>query len=165
MSSNDEMADDCITRYVQNTTSENSLISLSENHKRIAKSLQDSSIMLVATCKFHGSLAYLESSKWSSHPEADQLQVHHLQLLNNMVEMLLAKMKISGLNALIAVAQLWLQMTLVSWFQIGTGLTDEQLEKHTEFLGKHIIEAPKAYYRCCDGVQPDLWFDSVQVGN
>ena len=49
--------------------------------------------------------------------------------------------------------------------QIGTGFSDEQLEKHTEFFGNHIIEAPKAYYRCSDGVQPDQWFDSVQVSD
>lgn len=49
--------------------------------------------------------------------------------------------------------------------QIGTGFSDEQLEKHTEFFGNHVIEAPKAYYRCSDGVQPDQWFDSVQVSD
>jgi len=47
-------------------------------------------------------------------------------------------------------------------FKIGTGFSDEQLEKHTEFFKQHIINKPKPYYRVGDA-KPDIWFDAVQV--
>ncbi|OUM69951.1 hypothetical protein PIROE2DRAFT_37797 [Piromyces sp. E2] len=46
--------------------------------------------------------------------------------------------------------------------KIGTGFSDEQLEKHTEFFKQHIINKPKPYYRVGDA-KPDIWFDAVQV--
>jgi DNA ligase-1 len=46
--------------------------------------------------------------------------------------------------------------------KIGTGFSDEQLEKHTEFFKNHIISKPKPYYRAGDA-KPDIWFDAVQV--
>jgi len=46
--------------------------------------------------------------------------------------------------------------------KIGTGFSDEQLEKHTEFFKQHIISKPKPYYRTGDS-KPDIWFDAVQV--
>ncbi|GAB0091811.1 DNA ligase [Sergentomyia squamirostris] len=47
--------------------------------------------------------------------------------------------------------------------KIGTGFTDEALQQHTEFLGKHIIPSPRSYYRYDSSHQPDEWFDAVQV--
>lgn len=47
--------------------------------------------------------------------------------------------------------------------KIGTGFTDEDLQKHSEFLREHIIAAPKSYYRFDDSHKPDDWFDVVQV--
>lgn len=32
-------------------------------------------------------------------------------------------------------------------FQIGTGFTEEDLQKHTTFFKEHIIEKPKSYFR------------------
>lgn len=47
--------------------------------------------------------------------------------------------------------------------QIGTGFTDEVLDKHYQFFKDKIIEKPKPYYRYDDGVEPEVWFDAVQV--
>ncbi|XP_018325422.1 DNA ligase 1 isoform X2 [Agrilus planipennis] len=47
--------------------------------------------------------------------------------------------------------------------KIGTGFSDEVLQTHTEFLKKHIIEKPKQYYRFDPNIEPDHWFDVVQV--
>ncbi|XP_063845116.1 DNA ligase 1-like isoform X1 [Scylla paramamosain] len=47
--------------------------------------------------------------------------------------------------------------------KIGTGFSDEDLAKHTEFFKKHVIENPKSYYRYDNTVAPDHWFDAVQV--
>ena len=47
--------------------------------------------------------------------------------------------------------------------QIGTGFKDEDLEKHHSFLKDHVIEKPKNYYRFNHGMEPDHWFDTVQV--
>nr|BDT62894.1 MAG: DNA ligase 1-like protein [Trachysalambria curvirostris majanivirus] len=46
---------------------------------------------------------------------------------------------------------------------IGTGFTDEDLQKHTTFFKEHIIEKPKSYFRYGNGVAPDHWFDPIQV--
>ncbi|XP_077866367.1 DNA ligase 1-like [Saccoglossus kowalevskii] len=47
--------------------------------------------------------------------------------------------------------------------KIGTGFKDEELEQHSTFFKDHIIEKPKAYYRWDSSVEPNHWFDAVQV--
>jgi ATP-dependent DNA ligase len=47
--------------------------------------------------------------------------------------------------------------------QIGTGFSDEALEKHAKFFKEHLISAPKSYYRFDPSLAPDHWFDTVQV--
>ena len=47
--------------------------------------------------------------------------------------------------------------------KIGTGFTDENLDTHTAFLKEHIIDKAKSYYRCEHSLDPDVWFDAVQV--
>ncbi|CAH1155641.1 unnamed protein product [Phaedon cochleariae] len=47
--------------------------------------------------------------------------------------------------------------------KIGTGFSDDNLQTHTEFLKKHIISSPKKYYRYDSSLEPDHWFDAVQV--
>ncbi|KAF0287022.1 DNA ligase 1 [Amphibalanus amphitrite] len=45
--------------------------------------------------------------------------------------------------------------------KIGTGFSEEDLQKHSAFFKDHIIDAPKSYYR--HSIEPDHWFDAVQV--
>ncbi|XP_043196470.1 DNA ligase 1-like isoform X2 [Amphibalanus amphitrite] len=45
--------------------------------------------------------------------------------------------------------------------KIGTGFSEEDLQKHSAFFKEHIIDAPKSYYR--HSIEPDHWFDAVQV--
>lgn len=47
--------------------------------------------------------------------------------------------------------------------KIGTGFSEEDLAKHTEFFKQHLIDKPKSYYRFDNAVAPDHWFDAVQV--
>lgn len=47
--------------------------------------------------------------------------------------------------------------------QIGTGFTDVDLEQHAKFFKDHVTEKPKPYYRYDSSVEPDHWFDAVQV--
>ncbi|KAL3275473.1 hypothetical protein HHI36_020233 [Cryptolaemus montrouzieri] len=47
--------------------------------------------------------------------------------------------------------------------KIGTGFTDENLQKHTEFFKDHVITSPKPYYRFEESLAPDHWFEAVQV--
>lgn len=47
--------------------------------------------------------------------------------------------------------------------KIGTGFTDEDLQTHSEFLGKHVTNAAKSYYRYDPSLEPDHWFEPVQV--
>nr|XP_012136945.1 PREDICTED: DNA ligase 1 isoform X2 [Megachile rotundata] len=47
--------------------------------------------------------------------------------------------------------------------KIGTGFTEEDLQKHSEFLKEHIIPTNKSYYRYDSSLQPDHWFEPVQV--
>lgn len=47
--------------------------------------------------------------------------------------------------------------------QIGTGFSDEDLQKHTEFFKEHLITQPRPYYRYDSQHEPDHWFDAVQV--
>jgi len=47
--------------------------------------------------------------------------------------------------------------------KLGTGFTDEDLETHTKFLKEHVIDKPKPYYVYDDTLEPDVWFEPVQV--
>ena len=47
--------------------------------------------------------------------------------------------------------------------QIGTGFKDEDLEKHSEFFKAQVLQPPRPYYRWDSAVEPDHWFDAVQV--
>lgn len=47
--------------------------------------------------------------------------------------------------------------------KIGTGFSDEILQTHSEFLKAHVIPSPKPYYRYDSSLEPDHWFDAVQV--
>ncbi|XP_017880616.1 DNA ligase 1 isoform X2 [Ceratina calcarata] len=47
--------------------------------------------------------------------------------------------------------------------KIGTGFSEEDLQKHTEFFKEHIIPQTKSYYRYDSSLQPDHWFEPVQV--
>ncbi|KAH8237385.1 hypothetical protein KR038_010808, partial [Drosophila bunnanda] len=47
--------------------------------------------------------------------------------------------------------------------KIGTGFTDEDLQMHSEFLGKHVVSSAKSYYRYDSSLEPDHWFEPVQV--
>lgn len=47
--------------------------------------------------------------------------------------------------------------------KIGTGFTEDDLEKHHAFLKDQVIEKPRSYYRWDSATEPDHWFDAVQV--
>ncbi|XP_053661800.1 DNA ligase 1 [Anopheles marshallii] len=47
--------------------------------------------------------------------------------------------------------------------KIGTGFSDDDLQRHTEFFRSHIIPQAKPYYRHESNVVPDDWFEAVQV--
>ncbi|XP_051170190.1 DNA ligase 1 [Leptopilina boulardi] len=47
--------------------------------------------------------------------------------------------------------------------KIGTGFSEEDLQKHSEFLKEHLISEPKSYYRFDSSHEPDHWFEAVQV--
>ncbi|XP_014676671.1 PREDICTED: DNA ligase 1-like [Priapulus caudatus] len=47
--------------------------------------------------------------------------------------------------------------------KIGTGFKDEDLERHTASLKEHVIDKPRSYYRYDHSLEPDHWFDAVQV--
>nr|XP_022919673.1 DNA ligase 1 [Onthophagus taurus] len=47
--------------------------------------------------------------------------------------------------------------------KIGTGFSDEDLQKHTEFFKNNITSQPKSYYRYDQSHLPDHWFEPVQV--
>lgn len=47
--------------------------------------------------------------------------------------------------------------------KIGTGFSEAELEAQAAFFREHIIAGPKAYYRCTEGVRPDVWFEPAQV--
>lgn len=52
---------------------------------------------------------------------------------------------------------------LQSLCKIGTGFSDEDLQKHSEHFKPHIIPAPKSYYRADPSLAPDHWFDANTV--
>ncbi|CAN8002400.1 unnamed protein product, partial [Ixodes hexagonus] len=47
--------------------------------------------------------------------------------------------------------------------KIGTGFKEEDLERHSEFFKQHRIESSKSYYRFDSSLEPDDWFEPVQV--
>ncbi|XP_068779575.1 DNA ligase 1 [Struthio camelus] len=47
--------------------------------------------------------------------------------------------------------------------KIGTGFTEESLEKHYGFLKDHVLDQPRPYYRWDSGAAPDHWLAAVQV--
>lgn len=47
--------------------------------------------------------------------------------------------------------------------KIGTGFTEESLEKHYNFLKEHVLTQPRPYYRWDNAVAPDRWLAAVQV--
>lgn len=48
---------------------------------------------------------------------------------------------------------------------MGTGFSDEDLAKHYAFFKEHKIDHPRPYYVYSEDarVNPDVWFDPVQV--
>lgn len=47
--------------------------------------------------------------------------------------------------------------------KIGTGFSESDLETQMEFFKPYVIPSGRPYYRCTDGVKPDVWFEPVQV--
>nr|XP_048690785.1 DNA ligase 1 isoform X2 [Caretta caretta] len=47
--------------------------------------------------------------------------------------------------------------------KIGTGFTEEILEKHYSFLKDHVLEKPRPYYRWDSSTEPNHWLAAVQV--
>ncbi|XP_006561015.1 DNA ligase 1 isoform X2 [Apis mellifera] len=47
--------------------------------------------------------------------------------------------------------------------KIGTGFSEEDLQKHTEFFKEYIISQTKSYYRYDSSLEPDHWFEPIQV--
>lgn len=54
-------------------------------------------------------------------------------------------------------------MPSLSLLQIGTGFSDDDLQKHSETFKALVIPKPKSYYRYNQQLEPDHWFDAVQV--
>ena len=47
--------------------------------------------------------------------------------------------------------------------KIGTGFSDEDLQKHYDFFKDNVIDKPKSYYAFDSSLKPDHWFEPVQV--
>ncbi|XP_015603260.1 DNA ligase 1 isoform X2 [Cephus cinctus] len=47
--------------------------------------------------------------------------------------------------------------------KIGTGFSEDDLQKHAELLKDHVIPQAKSYYRYDTNLQPDHWFEPSQV--
>ncbi|XP_074873873.1 DNA ligase 1 isoform X2 [Carettochelys insculpta] len=47
--------------------------------------------------------------------------------------------------------------------KLGTGFTEESLEKHYSFLKDHVLEKPRPYYRWDSSIEPSQWLAAVQV--
>lgn len=47
--------------------------------------------------------------------------------------------------------------------KIGTGFSEEDLEKHSEALKECVVENQKTYYRCDSSLKPDHWFEPKLV--
>ncbi|VEL19859.1 unnamed protein product [Protopolystoma xenopodis] len=46
---------------------------------------------------------------------------------------------------------------------LGTGFSDDDLAKHSEFFSHHLIDQAKPYFQYSASLQPDHWFEPVQV--
>ncbi|KAK6624966.1 tRNA ligase [Polyplax serrata] len=47
--------------------------------------------------------------------------------------------------------------------KIGTGFSDESLAQHTEFFKSHVIHQAPSYYQYDVSLEPDHWFQPIQV--
>lgn len=47
--------------------------------------------------------------------------------------------------------------------KIGTGFSDENLQTHADFFKNHVVPTKKAYIACDSSLEPDDWFEPVQV--
>lgn len=47
--------------------------------------------------------------------------------------------------------------------KLGTGLSEDDLEKFSTMMKECLIPGPKAYYDVAEGIKPDEWFDAVYV--
>ncbi|XP_075151744.1 DNA ligase 1 [Haematobia irritans] len=47
--------------------------------------------------------------------------------------------------------------------KIGTGFSDEDLQTHAEFFKNHVEPQKKTYIACDSSLEPDNWFEPVQV--
>ncbi|XP_059216449.1 DNA ligase 1 [Stomoxys calcitrans] len=47
--------------------------------------------------------------------------------------------------------------------KIGTGFSDEDLQTHAEFFKNHVVPNKKSYIACDSSLEPDDWFEPVQV--
>ncbi|XP_073840534.1 DNA ligase 1 [Musca autumnalis] len=47
--------------------------------------------------------------------------------------------------------------------KIGTGFSDESLQTHAEFFKNHVVPTKKSYIACDSSLEPDDWFEPVQV--
>lgn len=47
--------------------------------------------------------------------------------------------------------------------KIGTGFSDEDLQKHHDYFQQYINQKPKSYYAFDDSLAPDHWFEPTQV--
>merc|ERR1712141_89839 len=47
--------------------------------------------------------------------------------------------------------------------KIGTGFSDDDLQKHYDYFQQHIIPKPKPYFAFDSSLAPDHWFDPTQV--
>ncbi|XP_038608622.1 DNA ligase 1 isoform X1 [Tachyglossus aculeatus] len=47
--------------------------------------------------------------------------------------------------------------------KLGTGFSDEELDRHHRTLQDHVLPAPRPYYRCDGSVAPDHWVEAAEV--
>ncbi len=47
--------------------------------------------------------------------------------------------------------------------KLGTGFSDEDLQKYSKLFQEYVIDHPKNYYAFGEGVAPDVWFETTQV--
>lgn len=47
--------------------------------------------------------------------------------------------------------------------KLGTGIKEDELTQHSAFFKQHLIPKPRPYYRYSSQLEPDEWFDAVQV--
>ncbi|XP_045827870.1 DNA ligase 1-like isoform X2 [Trifolium pratense] len=47
--------------------------------------------------------------------------------------------------------------------KLATGFTEEELEERSAILRSKIIPKPKAYYKCGESINPDVWFEDSEV--